>query len=255
MEGIWGEHEIPVGGQYVVQVGALHLTVERTTFSWSIAWQYSPNSITSGPTPRVLDKNERSFAFHRSSGTLKVVPLLADRPVVVRPIHDIAVAPGDMVQFYVTTSLWVGLRAGEQELLEFAGVKPKETWFGPNTVKGELCYAGRLPLCHDATDFLDLPHRAITPLLIHNRSTEPLGVVRLRLPVPRLPLHRGEDGRFWTSQVAVHCMGDSEVEVEVVPHAPAEAGPALLVSPARDQSKPGVVSRAFNSVFNNPLIA
>ena len=87
-----------------------------------------------------------------------------------------------------------------------------------------------MPLRHDATACGDPPYRAVTPLLIRNRASQALAVERVRLPVPRLTLHCAKDGVFWTSRVSVlRREGSEEVDVEVLPHAPREAGDANLL--------------------------
>jgi hypothetical protein len=262
---IFTQHELAVGERMRLGVGLLDLLVCRGGHGWTLSWRHEPAGsppalrIERDGVPAQLDEgaSQRSFAFSSSQGPLELVPRLADRAVIVRPVHELTVAPRALVQLYLTTSLWVGLQVegGDQPLLELPCVLPKDTWFGSNSREGERCYAGRLPLCFHATDCAGPPHRAITPLIIRNRSSEPLPVARLRVPVPRLPLHRAADGSYWTSRVSVvRKEGSDEVDVEVLPHAPDEAGPARLVTPARDQTTGSVVSRALGTVFSYNLI-
>lgn len=265
MSEVWAQQALELDEQAVFRVGQLRLLVARGLHDWSLAWSYGADdlapalAVSRSEGLEVLgDGVQRcSHAFPHSQGPLVLAPLLADRPVIVRPVHDVVIAPHALVQLYVTTSLWVGVgvEGGEQTLSELPCVRPKQTWFGPNTLEGELCYAGRLPLCHHAEGCAGQPHRAITPLLIRNRSSAPLAVLRARLPVPRISLFRTKDGGFWTSRVSVvRKEGSDEVDVEVLPRAPDEAGGAALVAPARVQGGEGVVSRTLGSVFSHSLI-
>ncbi len=265
MSEIWAQHALDVGDGAELHAGMLRLWVGRGVHDWTLGWRYAPEGrdpvmavVLSADEPALDDEVQRcSYAFPHSQGPLVLAPMLADRPVIVQPMHELTVAPRSLVQLYVTTSLWVGVRAegGEQLLRELPLVQPKQTWFGPSTIEGEWCYAGRLPLMRLAEGISSRPHRATTPLLIRNRSTEPLAVVRARLPVPRLSLFRSPDGGFWTSRVSVvRREGSDQVEVEVLPRAPDEAGQAVLVAPARDQGSDNVVSRALGSMFSHSLI-
>lgn len=266
MSEIWTQHDIPVGEGAIFHLGVLRLLATRGVHDWSLAWLHLPEPgppVMSVERPAGLEAlgagtpKRRTFAFPHSQGPLALFPALADRPVIVRPAYDITIAPQALVQLFVTTSLWVAVHAegGAEPLMELPCTPPKETWFGPNTTTGERCYAGRLPLCHDTTGFVGMVHRAVTPLLIRNRSAEPLAVERFRVPVPRLTLFRAADGGFWTSRVSVvRREGADEVDVEVLPRAPDEAHKAVLVAPARDRGGPGVVSRALGSVFAHSLI-
>ncbi len=265
MSEIWTQHEIGVGEGACFQLGQLCLWARRSAHDWSLAWQHLEQPAQVAMTVRPWPTDEppgdsaqlRSFAFPHSQGPLVVSPMLADRPVIVRPQHEITVAPKALVQLYLTTALWVDLRAegGVEPLMELPSVLPKPTWFGPSTLEGELCYAGRLPLRHHGADLVGLSHRAITPLLIRNRSSEPLQVQRFRVPVPRLSLFQAKDGGFWTSRVSVlRREGGEHVDVEVLPRAPDEAGDARLVAAARSRGADNVVSRALGSVFSQSLI-
>jgi hypothetical protein len=262
---IFIRHDLAVDERALFRLGQLELLVARSDHGWSVGWRHAPDDASpwmSVERPSAVEQlgegaSVRSFTFSHSLGPLELRPMLADRAYVVRPVHELVVAPKDLVQLYVTTALWVSLRVGEGELplLELPCVQLKETWFGANTIDGERCYAGRLPLCHVATGCAGMPHRAVTPLTIRNRAAEPLPIERLRLPVPRLPLHRARDGAFWTSRVSVvRKDGADEVDVEVFPSAPDEAGQAKLIAPARDAGAGNVVSRALGTMFSHSLI-
>ncbi len=265
MSEMFTQHDIAVGQRTLFRVGLLDLLVGRSDHGWRVSWKHAP--IDTAPEMRVegstsIDQlgegaSVRSFAFSHSLGPLDLRPILADRAVVVRPVDELIVAPRDLVQLYVTTPLWLALfvAEGERALMELPCVQPKETWFGASTLDGERCYAGRLPLCHLAPACADVPHRAITPVVIRNRASQPLPVERLRLPVPRLPLHRARDGSYWTSRISVvRKDGADEVDVEVLPSAPDEAVGAVRVAAARDPGSGNVVSRTLGTMFSHSIL-
>ena len=264
MPEIWSPPELAIDQRAYFSIGPLEMLVARGSCDWTVAWRHVHGPDASQvaaelPCERAElgdDAQERSFSSQESRGPLVLEPMLADRAVVVRPEQALTVAPRAEVRLFVTTPLWVALRAGDPEaLMDLPSAQPKETWFGPSTIEGERCYAGRLPLCHDAAACGDPPHRALTPLLIRNRASQALAVERIRLPMPRLTLHRTKDGVFWTSRVSVlRKEGSEEVDVEVLPHAPQEAVAARQVGAARDPAGSNVMSRALDSVFSHSFL-
>lgn len=112
--------------------------------------------------------------------------------------------------------MWIDILVGEPPVLlkTLPAQRLSDTWFGPNTREGELCYSGRTHARHDPSDLPDRPHRAITPLTIHNRAASPLPIEKISLPVPWLALYGDQAGRLWTQ--AVTLSRDSETDLASV---------------------------------------
>ncbi len=193
------------------------------------------------------------FSFRATGGQLAVTPALADRPVVVRPETPLYVPPSEAATLYVSTPLWVRPEAGDPPRLlqEVPSHRPSDTWYGPNTREGELCYATRtagrlvladLPLC---------PHRAVTSILIRNRARDALLVERIQLPVQYLALFQAAGGYLWTQAVTLDRERDGGLSaLHVVEGAPSEAAGARPVSDPRETSRASLIGRTFSTLFH-----
>lgn len=193
------------------------------------------------------------FSFRTTGGQLAVMPVLADRPVVVRPETPLYVPPGEAATLYVSTPLWVCLEAGDPPLLlqEVPSHRPSDTWYGPNTREGELCYAtrtaGRLVLA----DLPRCPHRAVTPILIRNRARDALLVERIQLPVQYLALFQAAGGYLWTQAVTLDREKDGGFSaLNLLEGAPPEADDAHPVSKPRETSRASLIGRTFSTLFH-----
>lgn len=143
--------------------------------------------------------------FERAPTHLRVVPLLPDRSLVVRPHTEVSVPSGQSVPIFVSAPLWVGLEVGDPDSpsswvrIHDAPVdRPPDTWFGDSTRIGELCYAGRTVARLQLENVVLPPERALTEVAVSNRSGALLSFSRLRLPLPQLSLYRDEQGAVWT---------------------------------------------------------
>jgi hypothetical protein len=198
------------------------------------------------------------FAVAAEASAPQLRAALADRAAVVRPETSLSIPPGEEVTLYVSSPVWLRIvlpsPAGKEEtvLCEIPTWRPSDTWFGPNTLRGELAYAlattGRLAL----EDRIGPPHRAVTPIRIRNRQDEPLGLERLKIPLPNLALYASR-ARLWTTALTLDHEGDDEsTALSLTTGAPDEAGPDTERLAAPRQATGGnLVMRAFARVFGN----
>jgi hypothetical protein len=248
--------EIPLGAGARFDVGPSSVWIERRAQEWRLAHHTRPDPAESterieGPgDPLAPDEG----AIHLrcpapdDSTAVTIVPRAADRPVVIRPETTMRLLPGAKSTLFVTTPAWLELRA-RSPLLELPSFRPSDTWFGPNTTEGELCYAsttsGRLEL-----ETLPIhPARVATALTVENESDEALIIERVKLPMLHLSVFVGRDGRLWTESVDVTKKGDGEAPVTRIGQSPppvAEAARELGEPRQRDRNN--VVLRAFGAL-------
>ena len=62
-------------------------------------------------------------------------------------------------------------------------------------------------------DGLVRPHRAVTPVEIHNRGTDMLRIERLKLPMQHLALFVAPDGRLLSEAVQLTRLGPHDAQV------------------------------------------
>lgn len=192
------------------------------------------------------------FSFRQTDETLSVQPALADREVVVRPETPLYILAGEAVTLYVSTPLWMRLDVGAplRLLQEIPTYRPSDTWFGPSTREGELCYASRSSGCLKLEDLPLRLHRAVTPVFIHNRAGDALLLDRLKLPVQYLSLYRAANNFLWTQAVTLHREASGDLAaLRLGEQAPPEAVDATLLRGPRQESKPNVIVRTFGSLL------
>lgn len=266
----WGEVTLDVyeGGQW--EIGPSTLWVYRSSHDWRVVSRPSTDPVTADPMAQrssvtvpvdgdemtaVLETEDPDLVTHRYSvrdtgETVALRPALADRPVVARPEHPLSVLPGESVTLYLSTPLWVRvvLVDSDRQLLEGPSHRMSDTWFGPSTREGELCYAtrtaGRLQL-----DKLPLRlHRALTPLQIRNRAKDTLALERVQLPAPHLALYRTADDVLWTEAVTMtRREGDDGAAVRIKDGPPSDVDEASLLQEPRTPSTQGLFTSTFST--------
>ncbi|WP_018937546.1 MULTISPECIES: hypothetical protein [unclassified Thioalkalivibrio] len=175
---------------------------------------------------------------------------LADRPMVSRPQNPFYVPARGQVTLYLSSPAWVQLHLGEAMVQEFPVYTPSDTWFGPNTVNGELCYATRTQARLDLADVPMRPHRVITPLTIENKASDALFLERVNLPVPRLPVFADEHHRLWTPAVRMEREEDRDMaDMKIDSGPPGVAGGAQRIAEPRQAGGRHLMVRAFTALF------
>jgi len=266
----WGTFslEAETGGRW--DIGPSTVWVYRSTRDWRVIHQPADDPVAADPLAErsahtvpvsveemtaLLDGEDDAVTTHRypvesTDEEVALEPVLADRPVVVRPEHPLSILPGETVTLYVSTPLWVRvmLAASDRTLQEVPSQRISDTWFGPSTREGELCYAvrvaGRLHL-----DRLPLRlHRALTPLHVRNGGKDVLAVERVQLPTPHLALYRTPADVLWTQAVTMSRREGTEgAVVDIKKGAPYEMSDAVLVERPRTPLEKGLFTSTFSA--------
>jgi hypothetical protein len=135
-------------------------------------------------------------------------------------------------------------------MLDVPTYRPSDTWFGPNTRVGELCYAARTSARLSLDQVVRRPGRAITELRLINDGHDALRIERVKVPVPHLGVFRSEDGVFWTERVDLHRKPDeAQATIEIVPGAPAIAGATTRIAEPRETGTPSILVRALGALL------
>lgn len=207
----WDHAEVPLGQQWCVTLGPLVLTLAHAADEWILDSKELSEEEASRKAEYDIGRGvpdgpkvER-FVYAGDSNRVSLQPRLADRPVIIRPRQPVSLLSGQQITLYLSTPVWIDILVGDPAVLlkSLPAQRLSDTWFGPNTREGELCYSGRTHARHDPADLPDRPHRAITPLTIHNRADSPLAIEKISLPVPWLALYGDLSGRLWTQAVTL----------------------------------------------------
>lgn len=251
----WGDFELAEDERRWWTLGPLLLGAERKRHEWRVGYQESPNGDAAVPeTNRSVDElaSGGRFVFANPGDAIRLIPALADRPVVTRPLSSLFVPPGEDSMLFVSSPVWVRIEAVDPgvELADVPVARPSDTWFGASTRAGELCYATRT---HGRLQLENLPvqpYRAITPLEIVNESKSVLKLERVSLPVPYLTIYSSDSHDLWTQKVSMRCEGDAQlVSLRIKKRVPSQISGAELVAPARKEQESRVFIRALTSLF------
>lgn len=201
----------------------------------------------------VEDTRVQRFLLTQDSPRMTVGVLLPDRPVVSKPASPVSIPAGESATFYLSYPVWVTLSAGDppRKLAEFPSQRLSDTWFGPNTREGMVCYATRSRCRLNLSDHPHVPNRAITRLVIRNRAQDTLTLDKIKLPVATLSLYRSVSRNWlWTQSVTLlrHEGGDM-AELQLGQGVPEEAGDCELVAAPREVPQRNTLVRAFSQLF------
>ncbi len=198
---------------------------------------------TGEPLPE--DEQTTRFAAGVMDRRLILEPMLADRNVVVRPEIPFTLVSGGTVALYVTTPLWVRISTRKHNLAEIPTFRPSDTWFGPSSIEGELCYASRTHARMNLHKVEMNPARVPTVVHLKNLTDEPMEMDKVNLPIPHLSLYRTKDGMFWSQSVSATWGKDEErAVVQLMTGPPAEAENAEPFAGPRATDIPNIMVRA-----------
>ena len=257
----WGEFAISEGEIHALTIGPSKFWITRYAQEWRIAQVQEENNdkadvrLEPGANARDIpaDALVNHFGFQQSPKSLFFTPMLADRAVVIKPEHPFYIQSGTEVTIYVTTSLWLRVSSSEHTgtLKDYPLYRPSDTWFGSSTREGELCYASRIKGRLRLLDVTMLPHRALTPLRIHNKAKEPLLLEKVKLPVMYLALYKSGHMLWTQSLTLVREESGDLAAIRLGKAAPREIAKAERVADPRQKAEKNMVLRAFSRFFSH----
>ncbi len=255
----WEAQEVGSGQRLECRVGSLALTIGRGKDEWTLASSgIAEEDAEAKASFRIVkglsEEVDERFVHSGHSGQVLLSPRLADRPVVIRPRQPVFLLSGQTITLYLSTPIWLQVQVGDPAVLlkELPVLRLSDTWFGPSTREGELCYAGRTQARHDPAELPDRPHRAITPLTIHNKAASPLPLEKISLPVPLLALYGDQQGKLWTQAVTLTRQEQGEMASIQIDSKASDGGSewTRLAEPRQDTGRSGM-TRAFDLLFGH----
>ncbi len=257
----WWEnpYRVALGDALTLQVGELDLVAERLSSEWNFFWNYRMGGEIQ---PRIDRKTAGSaewahwsscrYPFRDPPGSLVFVPQLADRPLVTRPVMPLLVPPAESLTLWISSPLWCRLevRAEDRTVpldLDLPVLRFSETWFGPDTLNGDLAYASttraRMNPYLTRDEWVDF--RIQTPVIIHNEEAQVLRVERLNLPLPACGLYLAEEGLISDTLVWNRAGHGQNASLERIPPVHGR-----LVAAPRQTDTASLLTRAFTRLFD-----
>jgi hypothetical protein len=253
----WGNFTLEENQRRFWQVGPLSLSIERLPQEWRLATEICE---TSEDVKIALEDHTRSakndlpfkrFVFQKSDSLVNLIPILADRAQVSRAETPFYLPAGESVIIYVSSPVWIRIEAGEQriKLDEIPTLRQSDTWYGPNTCEGELCYFSPMFCRTQLAELTMRPYRIISPVVVHNNDKQALLLERLSLPLPYLSVYADNQSNLWTEEIIVKNEPNSIHSVRHGKGAPHVAPYAKLISAPRLSPK----ALNFVNLFYNLL--
>jgi len=201
-------HEI-----FYLRFGPLSLYLSKSETELTIKWYTSNDWLDSsfnydwpfeGVLPESLLTTHR-VAFSKEIPSIQVIPCLGEKAFVAKPFHRLDLLPGQKMKVFMSTPMSLEILDAEkgESLAEIPVFNRPLTWFGENTIRGEVCFFTNIHAALREEDMPFRPHRAMTHLNITNRSSERFPIKRLKIPVNYLSLFQRANGRFITSSIDI----------------------------------------------------
>jgi hypothetical protein len=254
----WLPVELATDSCWSFDIGPLSIYFKRQAQQWLLAYErtgsigerklFSSSAAICMP-PQL--KAER-YMFRQSPAALCLKPVLMDRPVVVKTMQPVHIAPTEQTTLYISSpvSVRASLQQPEYLLQEIAITRLSDTWFGPSTQVGELCYADKTHARYNKNELPRRPHRAITPVVIQNSSKHMLSLSKISIPVPYLAVYSSADGNLWTDPITLQHEGaNSLARFRTGTLSATDASGTTLLSPARAIPEKHNLIRAFTHIF------
>lgn len=207
----------------------LWLHIARPRHEFAISYCYGERRV-----PKWLQYTALNETRYPIDGELQASSRLSTRPVVVFPNQPLHVPSREKVTLFVGSPLWFCLSRSNDVLLDIPVALMSDTWFGPDTRNGEICFAcptrARLSMDGVRANI----YKAITPVEIRNDADSVLLIDKVNLPIPNLKLYR-DATRHWTSQVTIirtSSQAGGEVRISSSPP-PFARSPAEISQPRR----------------------
>ncbi len=257
----WGAFTVPEGEGRFWQIGPLRLWIHHDIKEWRVAYDRGHDPLAEAltiaevvPGEAIAEETSLScFAFQEPSSVLRLSPAPADRAIIVNPVTPFILPPGQEVTLFVSCPLWLRIEVGDPpvRLQEEPIYRPSDTWFGPSTMEGELCYASRMGARLDLRKLPVRPQRSVTAVRIRNRAKTQLPLERLRFPMPNLSLFATEDHRLWTEAATLVREEDGELaSLRLDREPPPEAKGAALLTGPRVKAQRGLLVRSFGGLLS-----
>ncbi len=256
----WGCFDVAVGQTGRWDVGPFSLSITHMQAEWQVQYREADNDdeilndwkVHNPGEPLDAGANVARFLSGRASSGVELRPALADRALVVRPVNPLYLPTDERVNLFVSSPLWItaSVAQGNVQLLDVPIQRPSDTWFGPSTWEGDLCYAARTRARLNLEALPPRPHRAITGVRIHNKGKQTMLLERLTLPMTHLTLYSDADGMLWTNDLRIAVEDRPSIaELRIKKGNPLGNMALKRVADPRDAVEDHVLQRALHAIF------
>jgi hypothetical protein len=251
---IWTKYNLEREKVYHWKFGTLELFIRKIGKEWQIANKTSETPEESDELANVVPEPEnvewKSFIADKND-SLKILPALPDRPVVIKPDNTFKLMPGKAVQFFINIPVWIQLYSGsaqkENLMFEIPLRELSSTWFG-DPDNGILSYS--LPKGSYGSLGSNNPkgYEIICPVRITNSSAGQLDFQRLCLHVDFLGIYYDQK-YLYTNETRVRYKGENIIsDIHYTNQPPPSVENTKQLSSPRNQEKSNVFKKSFHLI-------
>jgi hypothetical protein len=253
----WGTKTIMLG--HVLQLACADLRVEirHKTNEWLIQHELNRQNQISEANEQLETnwelKNKQRIASTTLPKEVSVLPALADRAIICRPKVTVTLLPKQQISLFVGLPLWLQLHINNNPvaILDIPTVRISDSWFGPDTRRGVICYATKDDEQLDLTPNSTAHSRATMEIRVINESDEPLSLDKVSIPAPNLGLYVDKKGSLVTRRVTLTREQDENASLtidDVLSCGLHESEVSLLCKPREDIGK-NKITKALSALF------
>lgn len=240
----WGERDFPGAAISLLEFGPLRVWHRVEKGDLWLAWQQLEEEAPEPEAPHHHDEKWVRYAFKGNPRKIRFLPAFPDRPVVMQPEAPFFLTPKGEARVYISIPLWVRVELADNQtthIREIPTVVLSNTWQG-SFFEGDLGYWLATRARRDVEPPRRLPHTAICPIHIRNRSEGELKVEKICLRVGWLSIFEKE-GILFSDACHVEYRGtEATSHVEAKGRAPREAAGAKLIMRPRTPARRGLAS-------------
>ena len=191
----------------------------------------------------------KRWVVGNNSSQIVFLPVMPDRPVVVRPDVPVKIPKDKEALFFVSIPAWIKISVGRPNqipLCEEPSIIRSNIWFG-DLMSGELCYSLRTQARRHISDIEPKPHRVACPVRIRNTTESQFDVERFCVHVEYLKIYKGTT-RLWTNEVLISYQGeDNPSRIEYMQQPPGYEAIETTISKARSPLKKTLLKKSLGT--------
>lgn len=254
----WGDYEIGFNQTLRWQIGPKIIWISRGHKEWKVASTEDQDPVDnslvvaeSAVEPDTDDIDVKRFAVQNKNRKLQLMPALPDRPLIVNASTPFFIPPMQEATLFVSVPLWVRIYidGGTTELIDSAIIRPSDTWFGPDTMTGNLCYASQTSARLQLDNLPLRPHRAISAARITNNASSMLTIEKLKIPVQNLSIFTTDTGQLWTASLIIEREEGTDNANISLDKDPTQFVASKILTPPRTKMSKGFLLDVFGGLF------
>jgi len=250
--GYWSQIDFSDGATRYWEFGRLRLWIRKQGNEWQTVSDFISKEAEQPCMAETVD-DPADVEWNRfvsgSEAVLELLPVLPDRPIIVRPASPFRILSGSSASLYLYVPVWIQIGVFSKNrrriITEFPSELLSSSWFG-DMKTGELCYSFKEHLLPQPVVPSENEWFAVCPLKIKNASQSILEFQRFCLRCVHLSMFTGPKGLF-TNEIQVSFSGEDQLSQVVFSSKPPEVEtPLEIITKPRIPYSSNILKKSFS---------